>query len=869
MKNSALTAVIWVGLASVVLAGEGPGFSSKPKVTKAAGKYEISFAVSRETDVSVFIESGDGRVVRHLVSGVLGKNPPAPLKPGLSQKITWDGKADYGKPAGSGPFKVRVALGLGAKYEGEISDTGNMGAVYGVACAPDGTVYVACSFGANLPFWNGQQVLALGRDGKRVRTVHPFPSDLSAEEIKALGIDTVNLEGRPVPMFCNLTARSLMPQGRIANMAVAPDGTLLTLVGGGNIGAFKPDGRAAYGKYAGPAIFPGAGFTKRRFITVSSDGKRAYVGGLGLRKGRKTTPHYAVYVAPLPGRGGARPIFGKPGEKGAGKELLGGMPTGLAVDGKGHLLICDPGNKRVVVVSEKDGEYAGEIKAERPDWVAVNKKTGAVYLVRLTGKDGLELVKLKSWKDPNLVAKIALPKMRREGEHWGAMGIDDSGKSPLVWVGAFRSGRLLRIEDQGAKFGDAVNVRSAVLGEGSFVDLQVNRFSPEPEVYTRGVTKRRGYWWLRYNEKTGKTDKYKLPMIGGVAGTCLVPGKDGAFYAAAYPATLNKFDRNGKPLPWKNPRQGPNPPHKNKNLRFNKVPHGIYAPVSMTMMTHTVGVRGDGRLFMLLPTGAGGRPPKALYEIDENGQLVGDPVIWKVSDSAVGPKFDQEGNIYIAEQIRPVGQPFPPEFKEFMKGAKPRVYGLKGSQEELCRMYGSIIKFSPKGGRVNWSWGGKQYMSPIGPNPYKGEAKIHPSVAKRKEKGDCWLMNKLRGGYSVTGHLWMRMGISHVDFVGCNCENTRFDVDEFGRVWYPDMGRFRVVVLDTNGNEMAHFGNYGNADSRGPESTNKKLSQPDIAFSYLIGVGVTDKYAYMGDSANRRLLRAKLTYVAEEVCTVP
>ena len=46
------------------------------------------------------------------------------------------------------------------------------------------------------------------------------------------------------------------------------------------------------------------------------------------------------------------------------------------------------------------------------------------------------------------------------------------------------------------------------------------------------------------------------------------------------------------------------------------------------------------------------------------------------------------------------------------------------------------------------------------------------------------------------------------------------------------------------------------------------FAEPEIAFSWLFGVGATDKYAYMGDSMNRRLLRAKLVYAAEETCEV-
>jgi len=107
------------------------------------------------------------------------------------------------------------------------------------------------------------------------------------------------------------------------------------------------------------------------------------------------------------------------------------------------------------------------------------------------------------------------------------------------------------------------------------------------------------------------------------------------------------------------------------------------------------------------------------------------------------------------------------------------------------------------------------------------------------------------------------MGVSHIDIFYCNCESTRFDVDEFGRVWYPDLGRFRVVCLDTNGNEITHFGAYGNADD--PVGG----AEPEARFAWLIGVGVSEKYVYAGDSINRRMLRAKKTYGAESVCSIP
>jgi hypothetical protein len=276
-------------------------------------------------------------------------------------------------------------------------------------------------------------------------------------------------------------------------------------------------------------------------------------------------------------------------------------------------------------------------------------------------------------------------------------------------------------------------------------------------------------------------------------------------------------------------------------------------------MTHTIGVRHDNRIFAFEPGHPGDRPPKMLREYLPSGKRVSDtPIIWKVSDVAVGPKFDQEGNIYIAEQIKPLDQPYPPEFATLVGKVEPgKTYLEKAPMKNaICTMYGSIVKFSPKGGTIHFG----------GENPYTGEPKLDPAL-KTVEMGSYsgYRMHPLK----ITGADWVRMGISHVDLHYCNCESTRFDVDGFGRVWYPDLGRFRVVVLDTAGNEIAHFGGYGNAESLGPESKGEALAEPDIAFSWLIGVGATDKYAYMGDSMNRRLLRAKLVYAAEEICNVP
>lgn len=91
-------------------------FAQKPSLRKAAkDRYEISFASKGRCDVAVAIEDEAGRVLRHLVYGVLGPNAPEPLKKdSLGQALVWDGKDDAGNYV-ERPERVRVRVSLGLR----------------------------------------------------------------------------------------------------------------------------------------------------------------------------------------------------------------------------------------------------------------------------------------------------------------------------------------------------------------------------------------------------------------------------------------------------------------------------------------------------------------------------------------------------------------------------------------------------------------------------------------------------------------------------------------------------------------------------------------------------------------------------------
>jgi hypothetical protein len=901
MRSSVIFGLLGLWLCGAAAAGEAqpPKFAVKPTAAKAGDAVKIEFAVDRETDVAVFIEDSQGKVVRHLVAGVLGPKAPAPLKPGLAQSVEWDGKADWGKPAPAGPFKVRVALGLGAKYDKLVaSDPLAMGGVSGppqlaLAVGPDGTAYVVTGIGAPVVNFSGQRLLAVNRDGTYQRTLIPPPSTATGAQIKALGGVPFEVGGRTVPVITRLDRRMHTAFWSSGSVAMTPGGQFLVLSPDAWIGLVDVSGDPSPPPFVGPRMlpkFPNASFgscdeTRRASIAASSDGKYAYVQGMAPKFGFQSAPvepWYAVYRVKLPDRSPAEPFFGDPDKPGNDESHLGKRIGGMAADGKGQLYICDPTNRRVVVVSEADGKFVGSFPADNPEMVAADKESGAIYLLKLGKENAAEVVKLSSWREPKELASIRVGGgySCRYLAKW-CFAADASAQPAVLW--AFNGRDLYRFEDAGGKFGDARKIGSGwdspvaeSPGSGGFADLTVDRWREDPEIYWRAGG------WARFNEKTGKLDSVGV-SVHGSAGSTLLAGPDGNLYTPAWPQFLLKWDRGGKPLKWEVPFVVPS----ELKPYGSSYANAIFVPVCMIYMTHTHGIRADGHHFVFeRKPSAPERAFKALYEYAPSGARVGGPIIWEASDNVSAPRFDQQGNIYIADVVRPPDQLVPPEFAG-VTGPLNEKSSFDFEPRGVAAWYGSILKFTPKGGTIQYSR--NHYAVGKMPAAYDGEPKLDPAL----KTVDAAAFAAGSGAFThttakVTGAEWMHFGISQIFLGKCNCENTRFDVDPFGRVWYPDLGRYRVGVLDTNGNVITHFGGYGNTESCGPESPvidpktktvrprraddpqdlKSPFAEPEIAFSYLLGVAATDKYAYMGDSLNRRLLRAKLIYAAEETCEV-
>jgi hypothetical protein len=219
-------------------------------------------------------------------------------------------------------------------------------------------------------------------------------------------------------------------------------------------------------------------------------------------------------------------------------------------------------------------------------------------------------------------------------------------------------------------------------------------------------------------------------------------------------------------------------------------------------------------------------------------------------------RVDPAGNVYLAAGLRPGKDTLPPG----LQGQLPDGPGDRDAVNGVNNypiMYGSIVKFGPEGGVIKKGCGGVPCNYAYG--------------AVTEVKGAKWI---------VPGASTVASWKSPTKIQSCFCELPGLDVDGFGRSFFCDAGRFRVGVLDTAGNEIGWIGSYGNQDSgvpreekprqaAGPEPRTLNPENSSIPFAWPQAVAVDDHAVYVGDRLNRRIVRVKLGYAAEQTCEVP
>ena len=864
-------------------------FTQKPAVKKEGDKYVITFASKGKCDATVAILDGKGKVVRHLASGVLGANAPHPFKQNaLAQSIEWDGTDDQGKKAPAG-CKVKVSLGLKAEYERQMCfdpydfpGRKPWTSIQGLACDDAGLLYV---FGAG-------GLRAFDREGKYVRSLAPHPGSLKPEEVAAYNFYPTTYGDQVILCGDRYGPFNKGVSGTVSTAAYSPAAKKLLAFLYQNdsrvpsrlfkLGLNGAQGKedAIYfhrGKKGTPTGYLGQGTVH---VAATTDGKTVYLGvdavpvpkAQGWRKGGgfcHAVYRFSIDALKGPDMSFNAPFLGEATKPGSDAKHFNGI-GGLAVDKDGNVYVADRGNDRIQVY-KPDGALLRSLKLEKPGQIYVHPKTGTLYClageVAKKKKNTMKILKLSP--EGKTLAALPLEMTKHPLEvQFPAMCLDPTAEPAALWVreigGYLAIPAVFRIEDRGATF-----VKTVTLS-GPDVTLPWNKQYGRPRMAVDRAREElyviSGRPILRFNGKTGERDEaFSKKKFSAES---VQVGPDGLIYARVsgiYGPFVIRFNRDGSPVDFKHgvtvPRGLPKGFEKTKVIwtgqcsesnvhqkGFAIAPNGdVYAVVT-----------GPRKAWLDLRTSGKPEPPDATtkFYFNEDVRLnrakLGYKPLLRVWNSdgkektltaapglpyVHGVRVDRAGCVYVASlTVRPEGEKVPDGLTAYAK---------------FTLTMGSVLKFGDGGGKLPTAtfWRDKDSGAPAGPNNLYDAG----GWGKRYTKAWC---DKLQWGYfGMTG-----LGVN------CTCHHKRFDIDGYARAFIPAMHLFSVMVLDSNGNRILRLGRYGNADHQGPESLEP---DPDIGFAWVRTVAASDTALYAMDYGNKRIVKAALSYEAEEEVPVP
>ena len=523
------------------------------------------------------------------------------------------------------------------------------------------------------------------------------------------------------------------------------------------------------------------------------------------------------------------------------QDTFGGFagPSGLVHDGS-HLIVADSGNNRLQILAE-DGRVAASIThyehegkklpLHGPTALAMDREQNLYVLIpsqdrpadphvertlpllqqdyllaaQKGSQEPTKLIKLKSWKEPRLLA-VSAPL-----DHDVLQIAVDAGVSPpLVWVangsgpGSLLqlSGRDLSIKGQWRDSGETLscprqsgnqpilnidpqtghlyveddsNYRLKQYGTVYRIDQAGKVLKTWPPVFFNHLgLKATSPWWTPDYERHFRYLEEPLFVDSTF-------GKDGRVYRwklGKGGVEILRFDRAGKPLPFK--AAGNHALFVDHPMQVNFW-HDVY---------HGLEVDRRGRIYYVAKADvdAKARPVSAynalrrqvnVYDADGNLQTRG---LLRL-DCVRGIQVDDAGNLYVLH--RPLQRPWDG--------------------------YLALSKFAPSGGEPRWSrrWDG-----------YIGQAQV--------------------------------------GFAPCHCITSRQHQTLDGNGYLYAAGKYSVQVIECEtGRLVGEFGSYGNMDCQGKGS---KFPQPELPFGTISALSVWKDQLFAVDVLNRRIVKCRLIY---------
>jgi len=896
-------------------------FAREPKVARMGDRVEIRFETKGFCDATVAIEEAAEkvpgtltsgylvpfpRIVRHLASGVLGPNAPEPFQRNSRKQIViWDSKDDQGIYIDKDKTTVRVSLGLKARFERTLywhpKKRIGLGRSPLFVPRPEG-VYVYEGDGV-------EQVRLFDHQGNYVRTVYPFPAE-KVRQAKGLGWRTWP-DGYEAPVHIGFW-RSTFLTGGVARTDVGPgDSARAFAVGGGRIALLNhqlsrlaTDGSTGGLDLYGPDVSITPPWERRRprayrakSACLSPDGKYLYFTGFYENTEYRAYGAYGANIYWVHGvyrlefaKNGPPELFIGAVERGKDNAHFF-QPSYVTCDPKGRIYVADHYNDRIQVFSP-EGRLLKSLPVTAPSVVQVNPKTGAIYVFswampwsRRFQKSNIKPVECRlrrftSMDDFRLEAEYRLPFDRyrnttrggRSDEIQQRAAVDFWTDSPTIWmVLPYPPYSSWSMEDR--------SIRLFVEHEGKL--RETHRFG-------RDVRK------ARIRQRPAPLQRQRL----------YVDPRNGTLYVAEGDCAVSKaVTRTFRIDPGTGRGAELEMPFSFEEMAFDNVGRAY-------LRTTDIVGRFNADTWTEVPYDYGEeRFTKFAYDC-RGGHLSGglvvpsnQPVSWQQSGMGVTPAGDlviscvnREQPVRLRDGKRAAAGGFRPyiplmypgrwryaevhvydaygkiKFKDAIPGIpdghgtyidpKGDIYVLVAGTryldgEKFAPLTGTVMKFTPREGRFLSGSGRVKVPLP------KPERPTRPADLDRL--GPMW----------ARGAKWMYSGIGFCrPGAPCQCWNSRFHIDYFGRIFAPETQRCQVAVLDTNGNLMMHIGRYGNVEDGTPLKAGARLPTrvptrsiggDEVALSYACYLAThTDRRLYIADAGNARIVSVTLDYRATE-----
>ncbi|PCJ58855.1 MAG: hypothetical protein COA79_12365 [Planctomycetota bacterium] len=899
-------------------------FVTKPTITKKENSFVISFETKSFCDVTIAIENkSNGKILRHLVSGVLGKNAPTPLKPNSKkQSIAFDGKDDAGKYIKEfSDVQVRVSLGLKPVFDKSLFDEPKRRhsiARIQMATHQDG-VYVYDG-GNGIDF-----VKLYDFDGNYKKTIYPFPAN-KIKEIKNLKHKELPSKDGKYPAKVNFLGTSFLRTGsNYALNLVTPTifgskhygmyGKAASFIavskknitiGMGHLARLDNTGGSGGLDFHGPQVGPIISYGKDRTkaivpptsVAFSPNGKKLYLAGYHycvygkasgdiITSGNWKTQHM-VYELDYNSNEKPKVFLGNPNKPGNDNKSFN-LPISVTTDEKGNVYVCDYFNDRVQVFSAEK-KILKSIPVKRPTYITILPNTKETIVISYTIATQKNVTKnnpttlTKLGKFPNLKAgkPILLPKeygTKGEGYLYSGTGFpistvlsDNNGKIRL-WVSKelTRANRLTRtkgIRRTNIKIWELTGTKFKLINDFSkttkekFIDSKPVYYSRERIQYNpkdkhlyctktiHGFNGKSFKHLYKINVSTGKISIIDLPF--DAEDFCF--DNSGYLYLKSIDIVARYDPSNMREVPWDYGIEIKTATSSSSDRKLGSVISGIKTPVNSGWHSGGIYVNAKGDFVISGATYADnkednlsssfniykGRAKNSktvnlIHIYDKYGKLIKSDVVPGLREN-YGVAIDSNKNIY-------------------MMNASTRVLDGKAYPDSLT---GTIIKFPATGGRIIKK-GTKQVSVPLDPSE---EPKRPVDLKGAWAENASWFY----GGVGFSGKNGTRNLLSGT---GCACWNARMTFDYFNRTFAPELNRFKVAVLDSNGNLILNIGRYGNRDTAGDKGS-VKVGGDGVTLMHGAYLAThSDKRLFIADPGNDRIVVVKLNYHQNEILSLP